>query len=169
MSYILVFILDQLIYKHTILERFGGKSFNNMEPKEWYRLLTGSFFHENMLHLAGNVCAMYFVGIMLEHKIGSPAFLVIYLIGNVITYAIYSKFANYTQGTGASPGIYALIACIIMLHFDNQAFLTLHFDNWAVNYVFAYLIIGNFYGMGAFIVHIIGFSLGLMTTFILLF
>src|SRR5699024_4023011 len=159
----------QLICKHTLLERFGGKSFNNMEPKEWYRLLTGSFFHENMLHLAGNVCAMYFDGIMLEHKIGSPAFLVIYLIGNVITYAIYSKFANYTQGTGASPGIYALIACSFMLPCDNRSFITLHFDNGAVDYVFAYRIVGNCCGMGAFIVHIFGFSLGLITTFILLF
>lgn len=161
--------MDKLIFKDTFLELAGGKSFNNMEGKEWYRLFTGSFFHQNVLHLLGNVYGIYFVGIILEDKIGSWKFLAIYLIGSVVAYSVYSIFANYTKGTGASPGIYALIACIIVLHLYNKEFLNLQFGNWPVNYTFAYLILGNLYGMGAFIVHILGFSFGTIITIILLF
>src|SRR5699024_10019424 len=58
--YVLVFIFDKLIFKDALLELAGGKSFNNMQGKEWYRLLTGSFFHQNILHLLGNAYAIYF-------------------------------------------------------------------------------------------------------------
>ena len=167
--YILFFILDKLIFKDTFLELAGGKSFNNMQGIEWYRLLTGSFFHHNILHLLANAYGMYFVGMILEDKIGSWKFLAIYLVGNIVTYTVYAIFANYTEGTGASPGIYALIACVIILHLYDKEFLSLQFDSWPVIYLFAALIFGNFYGMGAFIVHILGFSFGIIITLILLF
>lgn len=167
--YVAVFILDKLVFKGILLEWAGGKSFNNMQSKEWYRLLTGSFFHQNILHLLGNVFGIYFVGMILENKIGSWKFLAIYLIGNIAAYILYAIFSDYTEGTGASPGIYALIACIIILHLYNKEFLDLQFGNWPVNYTFAYFILGNLYGMGAFIVHILGFSFGTMMTLILLF
>ncbi len=160
--------MDKLIFKNTFLEWGGGKSFNNMQGKEWYRLLTGSFFHQNILHLLGNSFGMYFVGVILEDKIGSWNFLAIYLIGNIAAYTVYALFSNYTKGTGASPGIYALIACIIILHVYDQSFLHLQFGNWSVNYTFAYLILGNFYGLGAFIVHILGFSFGTIITLLFL-
>jgi len=167
--YVLVFIFDKLIFKDALLELAGGKSFNNMQGKEWYRLLTGSFFHQNILHLLGNAYAIYFVGVILEDKIGSWNFLAVYLIGNIAAYTVYAIFSDYTKGTGASPGIYALIACIIILHLYDKTFLNLQFGNWPVNYTFVYLILGNFYGIGAFIVHILGFSFGTIITLILLF
>lgn len=167
--YLTVFIFDKLIFQDILLELAGGKSFNNMQGKEWYRLLTGSFFHQNIFHLLANVYGIYFVGIILEDKIGSWKFLVIYSIGNIGAYIIYSIFSDYTKGTGASPGIYALIACIIILHLYNKETLNLTIGSWPVNYTFTYLILGNFYGMGAFIVHIYGFSFGAMIALILLF
>lgn len=167
--YVSIFILDQLIFKGDLLEWAGGKSFNNMQSKEWYRLLTGSFFHQNILHLLANAYGIYFVGIILEDKIGSWKFLAIYLIGNIGASIVYSIFSDYTKGTGASPGIYALIACIIILHLYNKEFLNLHFGNWPVIYIFAYLTLGNLYGMGAFIVHILGFSFGTIITLLFLF
>jgi len=167
--YVTVFVLDKLVFKGLLLDWAGGKSFNNMHSKEWYRLLTGSFFHQNILRLLGNAYGIYFVGVILENKIGSWKFLAIYLIGNIAAYTVYSLFADYTKGTGASPGIYALIACIIILHLYNKEFLNLQFGNWPANYTFAYLILGNLYGMGAFIVHILGFSFGTIITLIFLF
>lgn len=167
--YVSIFLLDLLIFKGSLLEWAGGKSFNNMQYKEWYRLITGSFFHENILHLLANVYGIYFVGIILEDRIGSWAFLSIYLIGNIGAGIVYSIFSDFTEGTGASPGIYALIACIIILHIYNKGFLNLHFGSWPVTYIFAYLILGNLYGMGAFIVHILGFSFGTIITFLFLF
>lgn len=161
--------MDLLVFKGALLEWAGGKSFNNMQSKEWYRLLTGSFFHQNIFHLLANTYGIYFVGIILEDKIGSWKFLAIYLIGNIGASIVYSIFSDYTEGTGASPGIYALIACMIILYLYNKEFLNLNFGSYPVIYTIAYLTLGNLYGMGAFIVHILGFSFGTIITLLFLF
>ena len=167
--YMSVFILDRVLFKGLLFEWGAGKSFNNMPINEWYRLLTGTIFHHNILHLLGNTFAIYFVGLILENKIGSWRFLFIYLIGNVGASIIYAIFLTYTNAAGASPGIYTLITCILILHIYNKKFLDLHFDNWPVNYTFYYAVLGNFWGKSAFIVHIFGASLGVVIILMLLF
>lgn len=166
--YVCLFILDLTIFKGEILEWGSGKSFDNMQINEWYRLLTGSFFHQNVLHLLGNSFAIYFVGIILENKIGRWHFLFIYLTANIGTSIVYSKIFSYTQGTGASPGIYALIACIIIFYFHNPRFINLDFGNWAVNYTLIYFILGNFIGLSGLIVHLLGLSLGSVLTILII-
>src|SRR5699024_10095095 len=49
-----------------------------------YRLI----FHQNILHLLGNAYGIYFVGIILEDKIGSWKFLAIYLIRNIAAFIV---------------------------------------------------------------------------------
>lgn len=164
-----MFILDGVFLSGFLLEWGGGKSFNNMQSNEWYRLLTGTIFHHHILHLLGNTFAIYFVGFILETKIGHWNFLIIYLIGNVGASIVYSVFSTYTKGAGASPGIYALIACIIILHLHNKKFLHLHNGNWPVNYILYYFIFGNFIGMDGLVVHILGFSFGVVITLLFLF
>lgn len=167
--YLSVFLLDIVLFKGVLFELGGGKSFNNMQSNEWYRLLTGTIFHHNILHLLGNTFAIYFVGLILENKIGSWSFLFIYLVGNVGASIIYAIFSTFTNAAGASPGIYALIACILILHIYNRKFIDLHYGNWPVNYTLYYAILGNFVGMDAFIVHILGFSIGAVIALMFLF
>ena len=166
--YMSVFILDRVIFKGLFFEAGTGKSFNNMPINEWYRLLTGTIFHHDILHLLGNTFAIYFVGLILENKIGSWRFLFIYLIGNVGASIIYAMCFTYTNAAGASPGIYALVICIFILHIYNREFLDLHFGNWPVNYTFCYAVLGNFWGNDAFIVHVFGASIGVVIILMLL-
>ncbi|MDY0404856.1 rhomboid family intramembrane serine protease [Virgibacillus sp. 179-BFC.A HS] len=147
----------------------GGKGFNNMDYDEWYRLLTSLLFHQNILHLLGNTFGIYFVGIILENKIDRWQFFILYLMGNLGASIVFSIFTNYIAGTGASPGIYALIACIIILRLRDKEFLDLHYGNWPVNYTLFYFILGNFYGASAFVVHILGFSFGAIITLIFIY
>lgn len=162
--YVCIFLLDLMIFKGELWQIGSGKSFDNMEVNNWYRLFTGSFFHHNVLHLLGNSLALYFIGMILENKIGSWNFLFIYFLGNVGTSIIYSLIASYTDGNGASPGIYALIACMVILFLRNRSFINLQFGNWPVNYTFFYFIFANFVGISGLIVHIIGFGLGSIFT-----
>ena len=166
--YLCIFLLDMMIFKGEIWKIGSGKSFDNMEFNNWYRLFTGSFFHHSILHLLGNSLALYFVGMILENKIGTWTFLCIYFLGNVGTSIIYSLIYSYTGGNGASPGIYALIACMVILFLHNRSFMNLQFGNWPVNYTFLYFIFGNFIGMSGLIVHIIGFAFGSIFTFLFL-
>ncbi|MEK4130004.1 rhomboid family intramembrane serine protease [Solibacillus sp. FSL W8-0474] len=166
--YITIFVLDRLVFKGLLFQHGSGKSFDMMQQNEWYRIVTVSFFHKNMLHLLANVLGIYYVGLILEDKIGHLSFLLIYVISNIGTYIIYSMLISYTDGNGASPGIYALIICIIILHFKDSTFLNLNFKSYPVQFTIGYFIIGNFYNLGAFTVHLIGAVIGVILTFIFL-
>lgn len=166
--YISIFIFDRLVFNGVLFQFGSGKSFNLMQQNEWYRILTGAFFHKNILHLLANVFGIYYVGLILEDKIGRLVFLLIYLIGNIGTYIIYSILISYTDGNGASPGIYALIICIIILHFKDPTFLNLNFKSYPVQFTTGYFIIGNFFNLGAFTVHLIGAVIGALLTFFFL-
>ena len=140
-----------------------------MQSNEWYRLLTSTTFHHNALHLLGNTLAIYFVGLILENKIGSWRFLFIYLAGNVGASIMFAIFSTYTNAAGASPGIYALIACMLVLHIYNQEFLDLHDGDWPVNFTLYYAVLGNFVGVDGFVLHILGASIGSVIALLFLF
>lgn len=57
----------------------------------------------------------------------------------------------------------------LLVYLYNKGFLNFQFGRWPVTYIFAYLILANLYGMGVFIVHILGFSFGTMITLLFLF
>lgn len=125
--YSMLFVMDRTIFKGRIFELGSGKGFSKMKRKEWYRLITGSFFHANTFHLLCNVAAMYFVGGILENKIGSEYFLIIYLVCNIAQSVVFAKMFDKTDNScGASPGIYGLIACILILHLINPDLFRLH-------------------------------------------
>jgi membrane associated rhomboid family serine protease len=166
--YITLFVLDHVIFKGRLFIWGCEKSFNNMRRKEWYRLVTGSFFHINILHLLSNSLAIYYVGIILENRIGSVNFLFIYLIGNIAASLIQSKFTSFSGGCGASPGIFALIACILVLHVYDQGFLNLHLGTWSLDYIICYFFLGNLIGYTGLIVHSLGFNFGIVISTILL-
>lgn len=163
--YVSVFWLDGILFKGVLFEWGAGKSFDNMPSTEWYRLLTGTTFHHNILHLLSNTLAIYFIGLILENKIGSWRFLFIYLTGNVGASIIFAIFSTYSNAAGASPGIYALITCTLIMHIYNKEFLDLHYGNWPVNYTIYYGILGNFLGWDTFIIHLLGASFGAAISF----
>lgn len=158
---------DKLIVNGKFSELGCGKSFNFLTKNEWYRLITGPFFHLNVIHLLGNVFAVYFAGAIVENIIGSWMFLLIYMLGNLGTTLCFSAFTSFTYGTGASPGIYALIGCMVILHIQVNNMVNLTLDSWKVNYIFYYFILGNLIGLGGLISHVTGFAIGTVLSIIL--
>lgn len=75
----------------------------------------------------------------------------------------------FEWGCGASPGIYALIACIVFLYLYNPGLLKLNFNEWVCNYTVWYFFLGNFIGIHGFVAHLIGFGAGIVISSILLF
>ncbi|WP_332557784.1 rhomboid family intramembrane serine protease [Clostridium sp.] len=167
--YLSLFIFDKSIFQGKLFEWGCGKSFSNLQGNEWYRVITGSFFHANIFHLLGNAFAIFCVGIILENKMGSSYFLSIYLIGNIVESIISAINSNYIRGCGASPGIYAIIACIVFLYLYNPGLLKLNFNEWSCNYTVWYFFLGNFIGIHGLVAHLIGFGSGIFVSSILLF
>lgn len=166
--FIFLYILDKAIFSGGLFKLGYAKSFDDMQIYEWYRIITGSFFHINILHLAANVFAIYFVGMILENKIGSGYFLLIYFIGNIAESLVWSKFTTHSISYGASPGIYALIACVLIIYLRTPSLLKLRFGTWPLNYLIGYFFLGNLFGLDTLIVHSLGFSFGIVACVIFL-
>lgn len=164
--FIFLFMLDKTIFNGGLFKLGCAKSFDDMQIYEWYRIITGSFFHINILHLAANVFAIYFVGTILEDKIGSGYFLSIYFIGNIAESLVWSKFTTHSISYGASPGIFALIACVLIVYLHIPSLLKLRFGTWSLNYLVGYFFLGNLFGLDTLIVHSLGFSFGIVASMI---
>ncbi|MFC7319989.1 rhomboid family intramembrane serine protease [Halobacillus campisalis] len=164
--YIVIFFTDR-IWSDKLSKLGTGKSFDNMRKGEWYRLITAPYFHLNIIHLVGNVFGIYFVGLVLENKIGSFMFLLIYAIGNLMVSLLFSIFSSFNKGTGASPGIFALVGCTFYLLLQTPELFNLQLGTWKTNYIIFYSILGNLIGLGGFVSHVVGFMIGILLSFYL--
>jgi len=88
--------------------------------KEYWRLLTSGFIHGNPLHLSMNIVSFYFFAFILEHRIGHWQFLVLYLLGmlisNIATTIRYKNDTAFEGSLGASGAISAIILSAVIVN-----------------------------------------------------
>ena len=93
-------------------------------PRYWWQLwryVTFQFLHGSIMHIAFNMLALYFLGLILEATWGSKRFLVFYLVCGAIaglTHVIMTPVLNQSWSVpllGASGGVFAvLLACTVL-------------------------------------------------------
>lgn len=95
--------------------------FNQINPLQW---ITGSFMHAGILHLLGNMFFLWAFGLVIEGKIGSLRFLVLYLVISLIDGAavqIPMYFLSGESGAlGASGVIFALMTIAVIWAPENE-------------------------------------------------
>ncbi|MEO1212675.1 MAG: rhomboid family intramembrane serine protease [Bacteroidota bacterium] len=88
--------------------------------KEYWRLLSSGFIHGNPLHLSMNIVSFYFFAFILEHRIGHWQFLVLYILGmlisNVATTIRYKNDTSFEGSLGASGAISAIILSAVIVN-----------------------------------------------------
>jgi membrane associated rhomboid family serine protease len=104
------FILQQLTKYDTVF--FGLNRFF-FEEGFWWQPLTSMFMHGGLLHLGMNMAVLYQFGTLMEKGLGVGRFLILYLVGGIIT-ALLSIIFLYSLGlnhvlVGASGAISVLI------------------------------------------------------------
>jgi membrane associated rhomboid family serine protease len=79
---------------------------------EWWRLLTSTFLHFGILHLAFNMWALWVNGVLVERLYGSTRYLMLYLVAGVagsVTSFLWHPFVN---GAGASGAIFGVLGAL---------------------------------------------------------
>lgn len=91
-----------------------GVSYNTLASGEYTRLLSYMFAHGGILHLIGNMTALWFAGRILERKNGAASFFLVYILSGIaaglFTAAFNGDPARIT--IGASGAIYGLLGAI---------------------------------------------------------
>jgi rhomboid protease GluP len=97
---VLLFIFFDLIHTgggiRFFADNFGLTTFAVLQEGEYYRFITSTFVHFNIVHLANNMLLLGVLGYNLEQEKGHIKFLIIYLGsglgGNFLSFAMRNNF-----------------------------------------------------------------------------
>lgn len=103
---------------------------------EFYRLLTGTLLHGNLLHLLTNGYALYIVGNQIENFYGKKKFIIIYLV-SALTGSLLSICMYDTPSVGASGAIFGLLGSLLYFGYHYRVY----FGSVIVNKVLPVIII----------------------------
>lgn len=167
-----VFVYLVTVYQGAGVSQPGGQVFNDgalvgaliYTDGDWYRLVTAMFLHASLLHLAFNMLALYWLGTIVEHALGSWRFLLLYLVSGIAGSAGALVLSNPTAVTvGASGAIYGIMGALLVLEyratgsFAGQA-LGLIVLNLALTFAIPNISVGG---------HLGGLAGGILATFAL--
>lgn len=82
---------------------------------EWWRLLTSTFLHGGLMHVACNVFGLLFVGIFLEPVLGRVRYLLAYLFAGVLGSLASVWWYDASVSVGASGAIFGLYGVFLAL------------------------------------------------------
>jgi membrane associated rhomboid family serine protease len=82
---------------------------------EYWRLLTAAFLHYGPFHLLLNMVALYWFGSLLEQRIGSGKFLLLYLVSGLAGSAGALVASPLTPTVGASGAIFGVLGAGFVL------------------------------------------------------
>ena len=99
------------IYLHGVL--FGPL----VEQGDWWRLLTAAFLHYGPVHLILNMVGLYWFGSLLEERIGSARYLMLYLVSGLAgsAGALLWSGGFLTPTVGASGAIFGILGAGFVL------------------------------------------------------
>ena len=135
---------------------------------ESYRWFTCSFLHYGLYHLFGNIIGLLAVGSLLSPFIGKWKTLFFFFISAIlgeITFSWIVSSAEPSYGGGASGGIFALIATLVVcyLRFPEQFKCKWYRKDVLITII--YFIVAND-NWSSVLTHIFGFSYGIILSFI---
>ena len=80
---------------------------------QWWRLLTATFIHIGIIHLALNMWALWNVGPFVERLLGNAGFLVLYLLAGLFGSLASVAWNPYIVSAGASGAIFGLFGALV--------------------------------------------------------
>lgn len=104
----ILFLVQLLVPGFTELFLLNSQSFT--QP---WRFISAIFLHGGIAHLAYNLFALFFFGLVLESVVGTRRFLLVFFVSGLIANALSVFF--YNASLGASGAIFGVIGCLIVL------------------------------------------------------
>jgi rhomboid protease GluP len=101
------------------LMRFGAQSTGTVMNGEWYRLLTATFVHIGIFHIATNMWCLWNLGLLGEPLLGKWGLAAVYVItgiaGNLLSLLHNVYLGQDVIGAGASGAVFGIAGILIVL------------------------------------------------------
>ena len=100
---------------------WGGNAASEVQRGEWWRLLTATFLHSGVMHVAMNMLGLYSAGVLVERIYGHRLYLVIYFCSGLIGSALSLHFsAQQAVSVGASGAVFGVTGALLMAVFQHR-------------------------------------------------
>lgn len=165
--FIIMYVLHIVLPDYIISKLFSSGGYNNLNF-EFYRWITYAFLHSSIFHILGNILGLLSVGYLIEKKLGSLNYFILFIVGSFLAEMVFSLvFSDLpVNGVGASSAIYFLIGILMVVGLRYKEWLNINKKNIVLWIVIIYFIIGNT-SKTAFLAHCIGFCIGILIGFVL--
>ena len=102
------------------LVHFGATNAELVMHGQWYRLLTATFVHVGLLHIATNMWCLWNLGLLGEPLLGPVGLVAVYVItgiaGNLLSLCFNVILRDYASvGAGASGAVFGIAGILIVL------------------------------------------------------
>jgi len=105
-----------------LLESGGLTSVSVICNAEWWRIFVSFFLHSGVLHLGGNMIALWILGAWLEKSFGPYDMLTVYLSSGIAGQISSALFLPNSVSVGASGAIFGLLGARWADHLQNYLF-----------------------------------------------
>lgn len=102
-----------------------------MGDKSYYRMFTAMFLHSDIQHLFSNMIVLYYVGEIVEKKVGHIPYAVIYFLsgiaGDIFSMGYELLSGDYYSSVGASGAVFGVegaLLLLILLHHGKMEYMT---------------------------------------------
>jgi rhomboid protease GluP len=124
--YLLMVINGNGFMEFTVesLIKWGGQIRYLTVGGEWYRLITSTFIHAGLVHVAFNMYALFYIGMYLEPLLGRWRYLTVYLACGILASlaSVWWRISDVGIGaSGAIFGLYGVFLALLTTNFVEQS------------------------------------------------
>lgn len=103
---------------NTFIMTYGGIPKEIMAGQDSFTLFTSMFMHGSWMHLIGNMFFLWIFADNIEATIGTPRFLIFYILGGLAAHAghIYFNMSSGIPTVGASGAISAVMGAYLIMY-----------------------------------------------------
>ena len=134
---------------------------------EWWRLFLHMYLHVGVLHLVFNIFALIFVGKVVEKKIGSLLYLLLYHVIAIVNAIMMCLIFTGSVSVGASAGIFGMIGIACVMKWKKDVACNENLKKGEVIYIIVFSILSLFLGLESFVTHFVAFVVGIIIGFLL--
>lgn len=134
---------DLALVPTTVFAGFQVYSGDGVAQGAYYRLLTSTFLHFGIVHIALNMYCLYLLGPALEQAFGRIRFAGLYLLSGLAGAALsYSLGPANEQAAGASGAVFGLFAAFFVLQHRRGGDVSQILTTIGINLVFSFSLAG---------------------------
>lgn len=111
---------NEVVNMQSLYVAVGFNSRTQVLNGEVWRLITGNFLHFSLLHLAGNMIVLIYIGSLIENKLGNWTYLLLYLLTGVcagMTSVLWHVDGVTAGASGAIFGLFGLLLALLSTDF----------------------------------------------------